>query len=530
MFPVQRSFAVVVASFALAGAGLAQGLGSEVSVQQHLANGQEFSLSLAAVVEHGRSLFAANWTRQEGGGRPLTDGTGGALSDPSSPLVGPRSFNRISAPDANSCYGCHNSPRGLVGGGGDFVTSVFVLGQRFDFVSFDTNDPLPLRGAADENGSFPTMQEIANSRATLGMSGSGFIEMLARQMTTRLQQLRDSLAPGGQLALSSKGVSFGVLRRNQDGTWDTSQVTGLSVGSLASNGQTPPSLVIKPFHQAGAVVSLRQFSNNAFNHHHGIQTSERFGAGDVDGDGFQAEMSIADVTAVSVFQAALAVPGRVIPNDPVVEQAVRTGEQLFVSMDCASCHTPYLKLESDGWVYSEPNPFNPAGNLLPSDAYVAQFGAFSVDLTSNALPAPRLKVKNNVVAVPAFTDLKLHDITSGPNDPNREACDMHQPAGSAAFLAGNSRFLTKKLWGAANEPPYFHHGRFTTLREAIDNHAGEAASSAAAWSSASDYERNCVIEFLKTLRVLDPGTKSLVVDEHGRAKNWPAFPWTPPTY
>lgn len=530
MFPARKSLLAFSTLLVFSQAGFGQGLGSEVSIQQHLADGQEFTVGVAALLEHGRELFTANWTSQEGGGRPLTDGTGGVLSDPSSPLIGPRSFNRVSAPDANSCYGCHNAPRGLIGGGGDFVTSVFVLGQRFDFVTFDSTDPVPLRGAADENGGFPTMQEIANSRATLGMSGSGFVEMLARQMTARLQQLRDSLAPGGQVALTAKGISFGALRRNQDGTWDTSQVSGLSAGSVAFAGQTPPSLVIKPFHQAGAVISLRQFSNNAFNHHHGVQPSERFGGGDVDGDGFTVEMTTADVTAVSVFQAAMAVPGRVIPNDPVLEQAIRTGEEQFVAMDCASCHTPYLKLESGGWVYSEPNPFNPAGNLNPNDPYVSQFGTYSLDLTSNALPAPRLKASNNVVRVPAFTDLKLHDITSGPNDPNREACDMHQPAGSPGFLAGNSRFLTKKLWGAANEPPYFHHGRFTTLREAIENHAGEAANSRALWDAATDYERNCVIEFLKTLRVLDPGTKSLVVDEHGRAKNWPAFPWSPPTY
>ena len=34
-----------------------------------------------------------------------------------------------------------------------------------------------------------------------------------------------------------------------------------------------------PFHQAGAVVSLRQFTNNAFTHHHGMQSEERFGVG-----------------------------------------------------------------------------------------------------------------------------------------------------------------------------------------------------------------------------------------------------------
>ena len=32
-------------------------------------------------------------------------------------------------------------------------------------------------------------------------------------------------------------------------------------------------------------------------------------------------------------------------------------------------------------------------------------------------------------------------------------------------MDGNCRFLTKRLWGAANEPPFFHHGLFTTLRQ-----------------------------------------------------------------
>lgn len=41
----------------------------------------------------------ANWTEQDGGGRPLNKGTGKALSDPSAPLTGFRSFNRISGPE-----------------------------------------------------------------------------------------------------------------------------------------------------------------------------------------------------------------------------------------------------------------------------------------------------------------------------------------------------------------------------------------------------------------------------------------------
>ena len=73
-----------------------------------------------------------------------------------------------------------------MGGGGDRVTEVFVLGQRFDFASFDQSDSIATRGAVDEQGSFTTLQNIANERKTISMNGSGFIEMLARQMTADL--------------------------------------------------------------------------------------------------------------------------------------------------------------------------------------------------------------------------------------------------------------------------------------------------------------------------------------------------------
>jgi hypothetical protein len=74
---------------------------------------------------------------------------------------------------------------------------------------------------------------------------------------------------------------------------------------------------------------------------------ERFGANaDPDGDGFVNEMTVADVTAVSVFQAVMAVPGRVIPNDPEIEAAVLLGEQRFSAIGCASCHRPTLPLDT----------------------------------------------------------------------------------------------------------------------------------------------------------------------------------------
>lgn len=492
-------------------------VGVEVSVPRHLADGEEYQVGTAALVKHGERIVAAAWTEQEGGGRPLTKGVGAPLADQASPLVFPRNMNRLSAPDANSCFGCHAQPFGIVGGGGDFVANVFVLAHRFDFATFDHEDAIATRGSLMEDGRHALLDNIANSRATLGMFGAGYIEMLARQMTTELQAVRDAIPPGGSAALVAKGVSFGELRHNADGTWDASGVVGLPAPSVATSGTTGPNLIVRPFHQAGAVISLRQFTNNALNHHHGVQTTERFGTGtDPDGDGFVNEATRADVTAASVFQAAMAVPGRMIPDDPAIEAAVLVGEQRFDEIGCTSCHVAALPLTNEGWKFTEPNPFNPPGNLRPGEA-----PTLTVDLRSNKLPPPRLPVDGGVVWVPAYTDLKLHDICAGPDDPNAEPVDMHAPAGSPEFFAGNRRFLTKKLWGAANEPPYFHHGKFATMREAIVNHAGEAQAVTDAYNALPAAEQDAVIEFLKTLQVLPPGTKHLVVNEKYQAKQWP---------
>lgn len=491
-------------------------IGKEVAVPRHLADGDEYRLARRALLDHGQRLFEAMWTSEEGGGRPLTKGNGRPLVDPSEPLVFPRNFNRISAPDANSCFGCHHLPRS--GGGGDIVANVFVLGQRFDHVTFDPTEPMATKASHDERGRFATLPEIANSRATLGMFGSGYVEMLARQMTAELQRLRDAIRPGGTARLVAKGVSFGVLRRTADGRWDVAAVEGLGAASLKTGGAAdPPSLVVRPFHQAGAVVSLREFSNNAFNHHHGIQASERFGAGtDPDGDGFADEMTRADATAVSLWQATLPPPGRVIPRSRPIEEAVLDGERLFATVGCSRCHVPSLPLGERGWVFSEPNPYNPPGNLRPGDA-----PALEMDLNAPWLPGPRLQAVRGVTEVAAYTDLKLHDITGGPGDPNREPLDMHATAGSEAFFEGNGRFLTKKLWGAANEPPYFHHGLYTTMREAILAHAGEAEAEAGAFRALAASDQDALVEFLKTLRLLPEHARALIVDERGQPREWP---------
>lgn len=530
---------------AFSNAALSAQIGREVSIPRHLASGEEYTTPLLELLDHGKRLFMANWTVQEGAGRPRAKGTGRELAEPGTRLDFPRNFNRLSGPDANSCFGCHNSPHGIPGGNGDFVTNVFVLAQRFDFADFDPAKTKPTVGSRDERGQLVDINSIAANRSSLGMFGSGYIEMLARQITADLRMIRDTLKANESKPLVSKGLSFGVLRRTADGAWDTSQVDGLPYpATYTSDGINPPDLIVRPFHQAGNLISIRHFTNTALNHHHGIQSEERFAEDprynpverfrpDVDdGDDIRIEATIADVTALTLFQATMAVPGRVIPRDPEIEAAVLMGEQLFKQAGCATCHVPELPLDQDGWLYSEPNPYNLAGNLRPHESDLERAGTATVaplyvNLNRTDLPLPRLRARDGVTMVPAYTDLKLHDITSGPDDPNREPIDMHRARGSErnfspeGFFAGNGKFITRKLWGVASKANFYHHGKYTTMREAVLAHAGEAQGSTDRFKALTAHEKDCLIEFLKTLQVLPPGTEALIVDEKFHARTWP---------
>jgi hypothetical protein len=52
-------------------------------------------------------------------------------------------------------------------------------------------------------------------------------------------------------------------------------------------------------------------------------------------------------------------------------------------------------------------------------------------------------------------------------------------------------------------------------------HAGEAEASRKAFQLLPAPEQDALIEFLKTLQVLPPGTRDLIVDENFRPRAWP---------
>jgi len=445
-------------------------IGDDPAVPVHLAQAdlEAGRVGVDAVFAHGKLLFNANFNGLDGAGRPASTGTGAARPVRS----GFESFNRISGPDANSCAGCHNLPRS--GGGGDNVANVFVLAQRLPHVDFD--------GGAGDGNQPQVLEGVGNERNTLGMWGSGYVEMLAREMTAELQRTRDqavrkaqSTGTAQRVALSAKGVGFGALTANPNGTLTTDEVVGVNAD-----------LVVRPFHQKGVVVSLRVFSNNAMNHHHGMQSRERFGPGaDPDQDGVADELTEGDMTAVTVYQALLPVPGQVLPDDPAARRAVEHGRNLFASIGCAVCHVPSLPL--DDAVYTEPNPYNPSGNLRVADVS----RAIAIDL-NHAGPAPRLSAgADGRTHVPLYSDLKRHYL--GPECDNEKLVQDGVPT---------ALFLTKKLWGLASEPPFMHHGRALTLTEAVLMHGGEGDAARAAFRALPAADRAALLDFLASLQVL----------------------------
>lgn len=73
---------------------------------------------------------------------------------------------------------------------------------------------------------------------------------------------------------------------------------------------------------------------------------------------------------------------------------VVNGERRFQKIGCAACHISLLPLGNRGSAYTEPNPYNPRGNMRPGDAAI-----LAVDLTSDQLPQPRLRRPDGIVLV-----------------------------------------------------------------------------------------------------------------------------------
>lgn len=421
--------------------------------------------TLKSFVADGHRLFVTRFNVLDGAGRPTATGD----SKPTIRTRVDKLFQRVAGPDANSCSGCHNEP--FVGGSGDFAANVFVGAHLTD----------------PPTESITT--SVTNERHTVGLFGSGAIDMLAREMTADLQDLRaeariraSASGTNYKVHLMSKGIDFGDLIAHPDSTVDVAAVRGVDAD-----------LVVKPFGAKGVAVSIREFTLFALNQHHGIEAAERFGwlrtgSSDFGGSGLSGEFSVGQVDALTVFQSALPAPDRLRLTRVSDADAARLGEIKFTEVGCGTCHAPKLPLRSL-W-FLEPNPYNRPGAVVPSDVG----GQIAVPLAFSEGSAVFRDATTGAPYVAAYTDLKRHVI-----------CDEDDPffcneRVRQDFVPTN-QFLTAKLWDIGTSMPYGHRGDLTTVSEAIMHHSGEAKEVKRAFLALPDKEKVAVITFLRSLQV-----------------------------
>lgn len=457
-----QTLSICLSLLLLSTVGSAQATGPDLMVDP-IAD-QLGTVPLAERIEQGEALFRKKFTADDGVGRPMATQ---AIIPTKRKRPPTRMFHRTAGLDASSCAGCHNDP--IVGGAGDFAANVFVS-EGFTHADFDTTDP-----------------QFSNERNTNHLMGAGLVELLAREMTAELWSIRrDALRIARETGhaetrtLETKGVRFGELTADPDGLLDLSRIEGVD-----------PDLVVRPFGQKGVMTSLRQFTINALNHHHGIQASERFGLrwtgeADFDVDGVLDEIDPEGVSALVAWQATRPPPVRIVPDEAAVREAAARGDSLFDAVGCAACHIRALPLES--LVFSDPGPFDAAGTLRATD--VETPAAYDLAQTEWARGLPR--DDRNRVLVPLFGDLKRHTMT------DRQIAALGNELLSQRFV-DRTVFQTAELWGIGSTAPYGHRGDFPSLDAIIAAHGGDARASRDAYLALDANDRAALVAFLESL-------------------------------
>src|SRR5262249_6847735 len=364
-------------------------------------------------------------------------------------------------PDAFGCFSCHS--KGGVDGAGTQTQNAFFRGDG------------ERTGAADQR----------NAPHLLGL---GPVACLAREMSAELQAqaagARERAKAQGQRveqALTTKGVSFGHVTVDPDGTLDTSAVEGVD-----------PDLIVRPFGWKGHQATLRDIAEESLHLHQGlvsnrIQFAVRdgtldpgpYGKGpwyDVDEDGVSLEIDPGMLTTMVAYLAQLAVPTIRPPRDPGLVDAWAAGRARFDEIGCAGCHVPTLELENTKLdAREDPDPNRPT---------------FIIDVAKDG-DGPKIEPKYAGARTPylvhLFSDLKRHDMG--------EALASPGPQGNIPARV----FLTRPLRGLAETAPYLHDGRAPTVQEAILLHGGEAAAARDAYLALDEKGRASVRVFLASL-------------------------------
>ena len=469
----------------------------------NLVKGGQNDEAVEAAFEAGDEFFETEFNALDGVGANVGDGSR-FTHVPRADLNGPGQWAqhqppRATGPNAISCNACHIQL--FDDGGGSVVANVH-------------RDPL-------HTGNVKQFIQ----RNTPHVFALGATQRLAEEMTLQLDTQRKAIAAqactfgSSSGTLQAKGISYGTLRAArarsvaandplQAGlpcgvTFDTSGVQGVAAD-----------LVVRPFQWKGNKATVRDFNRGAAHDEIGMQAVELVGEGvDGDGDHVVNEVSVGDITALSVYLASqprpttkmeLAALNLIDPLTANESLRIRNGATVFNKIGCQTCHVQRLLLDDP--TFSEPSQVAafrdarfPAGQDPLALGVDPKF-AIKVDLTKDQ-PDNQVhysdgsvyrlgsltKDSNGKAVVDLFGDLKQHDMGPGL----AEAIDE----------AGNGRamFLTRNLWGVGSSGPYLHDGRATTLTEAILEHGGEAQSSRNQFAGLSRNDQRSLIAFLNNL-------------------------------
>lgn len=397
------------------------------------------SYSSEDLFQIGGQLFTFTFTKAQG------------LGGQDSPSIRRIHKGRRGGPDTYKCASCHW--RGGPAGAGDGADNAYLDGDG------DT-------------------QSSAFARNPISLAGSGYVEILATEMTAELAKIRASLleeaAAQGSPArgeLVAKGISFGHLTAGPDGALDTAEVSGVS-----------DDLVVRPFGHKGSFATVRDAVEDALLVHHGMESTHLvktapvtrkgpFGGDDPDGDGVKDEITEGQVTALTLYTAMQEVPVINLPTFENLALMWADGKARFNQIGCGSCHVPSLPIS--GTVLTLPS--REGGRPVSIDLAIA--GA-----------EPRLTpTEDGEHRLFLYSDLKRHDM--GP---------LLAEARADRGVPGNL-FITRPLWGVARSRPYLHDGRAVRLEDAILLHGGEAEASKQAFEALSELERAPVRVFLTSL-------------------------------
>ena len=361
-------------------------------------------------------------------------------------------------PDAFGCFSCHS--KGGPDGAGTQTQNAFM------------------RGDGERTGS-------ADQRNPPSLLGLGPIELLAREMSAQLQA--EAAAAGDRAkaegtrveqALTAKGVAFGRIAANPDGTLDYNAVQGVDWD-----------LTVRPFGWKGHQATLRDIAEESLHLHQGLLTNRiqlavrdgaldagPYGKGpwyDVDQDGVSMEIDAGMVTTLVGYLAQLEAPTMRPPRDPGLLDAWAAGRLRFEEIGCARCHVPTLELEDP-----------------KLDARLPGTPPFVIDVAKDG-DGPKIEPEygraNTPYLVHLFSDLKRHDMGPALASPRAQGTIPAQV------------FLTRPLWGLAETAPYLHDGRAPTVHDAIVLHGGEATKARDAYLALGESDRAGIRVFLTSL-------------------------------